>query len=183
VAAREIGGAVAIKGVSAAIVHKSDIGAVILNVLGDQAVLAACQSIAEAASAAGVHALDGYLVTEMWKADTELILGIQHDPDFGPMVMVGAGGVLVELLKDVQLAPAPVSHATALGMLGALKSQALLGGFRGRPPANLDIIAHAMVRLGALALASGGRIRELDINPLFVAGDRIVAADARAVLA
>ncbi|MCJ0762574.1 acetate--CoA ligase family protein [Variovorax terrae] len=182
-AAREIGGAVAIKAVSAQIVHKSDVGAVQLNVHGDEAVRAACERIAAAAQAAGVPVLDGYLVTEMWKADAELILGIQHDPDFGPMVMVGAGGVLVELMKDVQLAPAPLSHATARAMLDALKSRALLTGFRGRPPADLDAIADALVRLGALAVASQGRLRELDINPLFVAGDRIVAADARATLA
>ena len=152
-AARALACPVAIKAVSGRIVHKSDIGAVRLNVAGDHAVRAACDGIRDAARAAGVDRLDGYLVTEMWKADTELILGVQHDPDFGPMVMVGAGGVLVELMNDVQLAPAPLSHAGALAMLGAL------------------------------AVASQGRLRELDINPLFVAGDRIVAADARAMLA
>ncbi|WP_198971735.1 acetate--CoA ligase family protein [Xylophilus sp. ASV27] len=182
-AARSLGGAVAIKAVSARIVHKSDIGAVRLGVQGDDAVRSACAAIAAAAQAAGVAALDGYLVTEMWKADTELILGIQHDPDFGAMVMVGAGGVLVELLKDVQLAPAPLSHATARRMLDALKSRPLLAGYRGRPPADLDAIADALVRLGALAAACGGRLRELDINPLFIAGGRIAAADARATLA
>lgn len=182
-AARELGGAVAIKAVSASIIHKSDVGAVKLNIEGDEQVRLACEAIAAAARAASVPELDGWLVTEMWKADTELILGIQHDPDFGPMVMVGAGGVLVELLKDVQLAPAPLSHATARAMLSALKSRVLLTGFRGRPPANLDAIADALVRLGALAVASRGRLLELDINPLFIAGDRIVAADARATLA
>ncbi|MET0209177.1 MAG: acetate--CoA ligase family protein [Burkholderiaceae bacterium] len=182
-AAREIGGAVAVKAVSASIVHKSDIGAVKLGLVGDEAVRIACDAIASAAHAAGVARLDGYLVTEMWKADTELILGIQHDPDFGALVMVGAGGVLVELLKDVQLAPAPLSHAAALSMLDALKSKALLTGFRGRAPADLDVIADALVKLGTLAAASGGRLQELDINPLFVSGDRIVAADARATLA
>ncbi|MCY1166481.1 Protein lysine acetyltransferase Pat [compost metagenome] len=182
-AAKKLGGAVAIKAVSASIIHKSDVGAVKLNIEGDDQVRTACEAIAAAARAAGVPTLDGWLVTEMWKADTELILGIQHDPDFGPMVMVGAGGVLVELLKDVQLAPAPLSHATARAMLDALKSRVLLTGFRGRPPANLDAIADALVRLGALAVASKGRLLELDINPLFVAGDRIVAADARATLA
>jgi acetyl-CoA synthetase (ADP-forming) len=130
-----------------------------------------------------VSSLDGYLVTEMWKADAELILGVQHDPDFGPLVMVGAGGVLVELMKDVQLAPAPLSHAAARAMLDRLKSKALLEGFRGRPAADLEMIADVLVKLGALAAASGGRIRELDINPLFVAGDKVVAADARATLA
>ncbi|MFC6283294.1 MULTISPECIES: acetate--CoA ligase family protein [Polaromonas] len=182
-AAKKLGGAVAIKAVSASIIHKSDVGAVKLGIEGDDQVRSACEAIAAAARAAGVPTLDGWLVTEMWKADTELILGIQHDPDFGPMVMVGAGGVLVELLKDVQLAPAPLSHATARAMLDALKSRVLLTGFRGRPPANLDAIADALVRLGALAVASKGRLLELDINPLFVAGDRIVAADARATLA
>lgn len=180
-AAREIGGAVAIKAVSAAIVHKSDIGGVRLGVQGDDAVRVACRGIVDAARAAGVAALDGFLVTEMWRADAELILGIQNDPEFGPLVMVGAGGVLVELMKDVQLAPAPLSHAAARAMLDGLRSRALLTGFRGRPPADLDAIADVLVRLGSLA--AHGRVRELDINPLFVAGDRIAAADARATLA
>lgn len=182
-AAREIGGAVAIKAISAQIVHKSDIGAVKLGLVGDDAVRAACEAIAEAARQAGVAQLDGFLVTEMWKADTELILGIQRDPDFGPLVMVGAGGVLVELMKDVQLAPAPVSHAAARAMLSRLRSQPLLTGFRGREPADLDVIADAIVRLGQLAVSADGRVQELDINPLFVAGQRIAAADARATLA
>ena len=182
-AARELGSAVAVKGVSAAIVHKSDVGAVVLGVRGDGAVRDACATIAEAARAAGVAQLDGYLVTEMVKADSELILGIQNDPDFGPMVMVGSGGVLVELLKDVRLAPVPVSHAAALGMLDSLRGRPLLGGFRGRAPADLDAIADTIVRLSDLAQASNGRVRELDINPLFVAGHRVVAADARATLA
>jgi acetyl-CoA synthetase (ADP-forming) len=181
-AADEIGGPVAIKAVSQRIVHKSDIGAVRLGVEGEAAVHEACDAIADAARAAGVTGLDGYLVTEMWKADAELILGIQRDPDFGPLVMVGAGGVLVELMKDVQLAPAPLSHATGRAMLDRLKSKALLTGYRGRPAADLDVIADALVRLGALAASAQGRIAELDINPLFVAGDRIVAADARATL-
>ncbi len=181
-AAQAIGCAVAIKAVSAQIVHKSDVGAVKLGVQGDEAVRTACAAILAAAQAAGVASLDGYLVTEMWSADAELILGIQHDPDFGPMVMVGAGGVLVEFIKDVQLAPAPVSHAAARAMLDRLASRALLTGFRGRPPADLDVIADAIVRLGALAVAAQGRLRELDINPLFVAGNRIAAADARATL-
>lgn len=181
-AAREIGGAVAVKAVSAKIVHKSDIGAVVLGLQGDQAVQQACAQIAGRARDAGVASLDGFLVTEMWRADAELILGIQNDPDFGPFVMVGAGGVLVELMHDVQLAPAPLSHATARALLSRLRSLPLLTGYRGRPAADLDRIADALVRLGGLAIAGGDRLRELDINPLFVAGDRIVAADARATL-
>ena len=182
-AAQALSGPVAIKAVSGRIVHKSDVGAVKLNVQGDDAVRAACAAIADAARSAGVDQLDGFLVTEMWRADTELILGIQRDPDFGPLVMVGAGGVLVELMKDVQLAPAPVSHATALHMLRQLRSLPLLTGYRGRAPADLDVIADAIVHLSQLALSADSRVRELDINPVFVAGDRIAAADARATLA
>ncbi|HNL41911.1 MAG TPA: acetate--CoA ligase family protein, partial [Ottowia sp.] len=182
-AARELGGSVAIKAVSAHIVHKSDMGGVKLGLQGDAAVRQACADIAAAARAAGVDTLDGYLVTEMWRADTELILGVQRDPDFGPLVMVGAGGVLVELMKDVQLAPAPLSHATALAMLRQLRCLPLLSGYRGRTPADLDAIADVMVRLGALAADPSARLRELDINPLFIAGPRIAAADARATLA
>ncbi|HMT15967.1 MAG TPA: acetate--CoA ligase family protein, partial [Ottowia sp.] len=182
-AARALGDAVAIKAVSARIVHKSDIGGVKLGLRGDAAVRQACNDIAAAARAAGVETLDGFLVTEMWRADTELILGVQRDPDFGPLVMVGAGGVLVELMKDVQLAPAPLSHATARAMLGRLRCLPLLTGYRGRPAADLDAIADTMVRLGALAADASARLCELDINPLFIAGDRIAAADARATLA
>lgn len=183
-AARDLGGPVAIKAVSPQVIHKSDVGGVVLAVLGDEAVRDACARIARALSHADAGAaLDGYLVTEMWRADTELILGIQRDPDFGPLVMVGAGGVLVELMKDVQLAPAPVSHAAALAMLGRLRSRPLLTGYRGRAPADLDVIADVIVRLGELALGMDGRVLELDINPLFISGERVAAADARAVLA
>ncbi|WP_295529600.1 acetate--CoA ligase family protein [uncultured Pseudacidovorax sp.] len=181
-AARRLGGPVAIKAVSAAIIHKSDIGGVRLGVEGDAQVRQACQAIADAAHCAGVAVLDGFLVTEMVRADVELIAGIQNDPDFGPLVMVGAGGVLVELMKDVQLAPAPLSMDTARAMLRGLASFALLDGYRGRAPADLDALAALLVQLGELAAAHGGRVRELDINPLFVRGAHIVAADARATL-
>lgn len=182
-AARELGGAVAIKAVSARIVHKSDLGGVKLGVEGDESVRQACRDIAAAAQSAGVDGLDGFLVTQMFQADTELILGVQRDPDFGPLVMVGAGGVLVELMQDVQLAPAPLSHAQARQMLKDLRCLPLLTGYRGRPLADLDAIAEVMVRLGQLAMHPDLKLQELDINPLFIAGDRIVAADARATLA
>ena len=182
-AARELGGPVVIKAVSARIVHKSDVGGVKLGIEGDEAVRQACDEIAAAARTAGVAELDGFLVTQMWRADTELIAGVQRDPDFGPLVMVGAGGVLVELLRDVQLAPAPLSHATARAMVERLRCLPLLTGYRGRPKADLDRIADVLVRLGQMAAAEGSRLRELDINPLFIAGDRVAAADARATLA
>lgn len=182
-AAQELGGPVAIKAVSRRVVHKSDIGAVKLGVHGDTQVRQACQEIATAVQAAAVDGLNGFLVTEMWHADAELILGVQRDPDFGPLVMVGAGGVLVELMRDVQLVPAPVSHAMALAMLGRLRSLPLLSGYRGRPAADLDAIAQIIVQLSRLAVHPELNLQELDINPLFIAGKQVVAADARATLA
>ena len=106
-------GKVAIKAVSPTLVHKSDIGAVRLGIASDEEARQACAAIAAAVRDAG-HELDGFLVTAMVRPDAELILGVQRDPAFGPMVMSGAGGVLVELLRDVQMAPAPVTRAQAL---------------------------------------------------------------------
>ncbi len=181
-AARSLGGEVVVKAVSPTLVHKSDIGAVRLALQGDDAVRLACAQI-DAALAANGHTLDGYLVTEMVHAEAELILGVQNDPDFGPMVLVGAGGVLVELMKDVQLCPAPLSPAQARAMLSRLRCRPLLEGWRGRPPVDLDRLANTLVQLGQLATTLGPRLQELDINPLMIVDGRILAADARAVLA
>lgn len=179
--ARELGGKVVVKAISGTLVHKSDIGAVKLDLQGDDAVVAACEDIGRALQAAG-HALDGFLVTAMLRADAELIVGIQRDPDFGPMVMVGAGGVLVELMRDVQLCPAPLSIDQANAMIDALRCRPLIEGYRGRPPVDRQQLAQVLVRLGQLA-AGLPVLTELDINPLMIVDGRVVAADARAVLA
>lgn len=180
--ARTLGGPCVIKAVSPTLIHKSDVGAVILGVQGDDAVRAACAAIQSALGQHG-HALESYLITEQVAADAELIMGVQNDPEFGPMVLIGAGGVLVELMKDVQLCPAPLSLEQARGMIGRLRCRPLLQGWRGRPAADLDSLARTLVALGDLAAALGPRLRELDINPLMIAEGKPVAADARAVLA
>ena len=95
------------------------------------------------------------------------------------MVMIGAGGVLVELLRDVQMAPAPVTRAQARAMVSRLRCRPLLEGWRGAKPADLDQLADVIVRLGELA-ASDSALRELDVNPLMLADGKVVAADARA---
>ena len=171
-------GKVAIKAVSPTLVHKSDIGAVRLGIASDEEARLACAGIAAAVRDAG-HVLDGFLVTAMVRPDAELILGVQRDPAFGPMVMIGAGGVLVELLRDVQMAPAPVTRAQALALVSRLRCKPLLDGWRGSRPADLDQLADVIVRLGELA-ASDAALRELDINPLMLADGKVVAADARA---
>jgi hypothetical protein len=116
------------------------------------------------------------------EADADLILGARHDPQFGPIVVIGIGGVFVELLGDVRLLPAPLARADALAALRGLKLFPLLDGYRGKHAVDLDRIADAAVAIGDMAATLGARLVELEINPLMVRGGRIVAADAWATI-
>jgi acetyl-CoA synthetase (ADP-forming) len=183
--ADQIGYPVALKGVARGLLHKSDAGAVRLHLNGRAAVRKAFVAIHEALDRAGFGSekFVGCLVQEMVDADAELFLGARHDPQFGPIVVLGAGGTLVELVRDVQLIPAPVAPADARATLRRLKFFPLLEGYRGRPRADLDRIVEITVRVGEIAALLGPALVDLDINPLMVRGDRVVAADARATLA
>jgi acetyl-CoA synthetase (ADP-forming) len=112
----------------------------------------------------------------------ELILGIQRDPQWGPMVLIGAGGVLAELLDDVVLASAPIAGEDALALLRRLKCRPVLQGMRGRPPLDIEAVADVIVRLSWLAHDHRDDIAELDINPLILreAGGGCIAVDGRA---
>ena len=183
--AERIGYPVALKGSARGLVHKSDAGAVRLGLGDATAVEAAFNEIRDALSRAGYgpERYLGCLVQEMVDADAELLLGVRHDPQFGPVVVIGTGGILVELLHDVRLLPAPFGHGEALAALRGLRLFPLLDGYRGRPRANLDRIAEAAVRVGTMAVALGPALEDLEINPLMVRGSRVVAADARARIA
>jgi acetyltransferase len=125
----------------------------------------------------------GVLVQRMARDDgaRELIAGFSRVPGFGPMLMVGLGGIYVEALRDVQLRLAPVDRHDALEMLRSLRSAALLGPFRGAPAVDVEAVADAIVRLGCLAEAFPG-IAEMDVNPLRVGASGALAVDARVVL-
>ncbi|MGH8619322.1 MAG: acetate--CoA ligase family protein [Burkholderiales bacterium] len=184
-AAQAIGYPVAMKGVCRALVHKSDAGAVKLGLASEAAVRAAWSAIATAvAGAVPCAAIEGCLVAPMAGAGVEMIVGAKYDAQFGPLVLIGAGGVLVELLADVQTALAPVTPAETRAMLERLRAWKLLQGVRGRPPADVDALVDAVVRVSHLAAALGPRLVELDINPLLVKtrGEGAVALDARATL-
>jgi succinyl-CoA synthetase beta subunit len=131
----------------------------------------------------GPGTFHGCLVQEMVEADVELIVGTRYDPQFGPIVVIGTGGILVELLHDVRLLPAPLTRADALGALRALRLFPLLDGYRGASPVDLNTVAEVIVKVGDMAAILGRTLVELDINPLMVRGDRIVAVDARATIA
>jgi acyl-CoA synthetase (NDP forming) len=184
-AAQAIGFPVVLKGISCKIVHKSDAGLVRLGLADSAAVEAAFDLVCAKLAVLDPSARE-CLVAETVQGELELIVGVKNDPQFGPAVMVGAGGVLVELFGDVEVALAPLSPKTAEAMLGRLRIwPLLLGGIRGRPALDIAAVVNALVQIGELAAAFGGRLAELDINPLMVRreGKGVVAADARAVIA
>jgi acyl-CoA synthetase (NDP forming) len=178
-------GPVALKLVSRQVVHKSDVGGVRLDLPSPEAVATAAHEMAATLRRTAPGAVvEGFLVQEMVRGEAEVILGIRRDPHFGPVVMVGLGGIAVEILNDVVLAPAPVSPARARAMLAELRGAPLLNGARGRPPLDVETVAEALARLSWLAVDLGPRLGELELNPMIVRrrGDGAVAVDGRATL-
>jgi acyl-CoA synthetase (NDP forming) len=186
-AAQRIGYPVVLKILSADIQHKTDIGGVRLGLEDEVAVTTAFREVTEAARRHHPQArLEGTLVQEMIPPNAvEVILGVLRDPDFGPVVVFGSGGILVELVQDSSLRLPPLSHGEALQMIHETRGERLLQGFRGRPPADVDALANALVRVSQLAIDLGHQIAALDINPLMVLprGRGVRAVDALVELA
>ncbi|MDN5925624.1 MAG: acetate--CoA ligase family protein [Hyphomicrobiales bacterium] len=178
-AALEMDGAVAVKIASPDIAHKSDIGGVILNVEGRAAVEQAFLRVVEAARRHKPGArIDGAVVSPMRQGGLELFVGCTRDPQWGPVLAVGLGGIWVEILKDVSLRLLPVDGREVRRMLNELRGAGLLAGQRGVPGADQDAVAEAIVRIGDAAAACGSDLRALDVNPLWVRGSRVEALDA-----
>jgi acetate---CoA ligase (ADP-forming) len=173
-AAADIGYPVVLKTGEPGIAHKSDVGGVVLGIHGPDALQAAYQDLAERLGRR-------VLVCETIPAGPELSLGLARDPELGPLLVVGAGGVLVELLADRAVALPPVSARQAHQMLGTLRVARLLAGVRGQPAADLNAAAAAITSLSQLATELGDVLEALDINPLICGPDRAVAVDALAV--
>ena len=173
-AAGLIGYPVVLKTDEPAIQHKSDAGGVVLGV-GGPAELAA--AYADLAARLGPRVL----VCETVPGGVELALGLARDPALGPLIVVGAGGVLVEAIADRAVALPPVSEPTARQLLSELRISSLLAGFRGAPPADLDSIIRAITGLSALAVELGGELEALDVNPLICGPGGAVAVDALAI--
>jgi acyl-CoA synthetase (NDP forming) len=181
-AAEELGGLVAMKIVSAGVTHKTDIGGVRLRVTPAEAAAAYDEIIASCSRPeAGGAELDGVLVSPMRSEALELLVGVTRDPDWGLMLAVAIGGVLVEVLDDVVLAPLPVSATQATGMLRGLRAAALLDGVRGRPAADVDRLCDVVSAIGRLAEELGDNLESLEVNPLRVDGSQIEALDALVV--
>ena len=155
-----------------------------LNLGNAEEVRRACQDILDAAGAiTPPPRFHGVLVQPMVPKGVEVMVGARHDPQFGNLVVVGLGGVLVEVLRDTALGLAPVRPSEAMAMLRGLKGAALLDGFRGAPAVDVPRLAEIICRFSELAADAGAAIAEMEINPLICAGDRILAVDALIVKA
>ncbi|HEX3882738.1 MAG TPA: acetate--CoA ligase family protein [Stellaceae bacterium] len=168
-AANRISGPVALKVESPDILHKTEAGAVLLNLADEAAVRDGYRTVLARAKAAHPNAaVEGVLVQAMARRGQEMILGITRDPDFGPMLMVGLGGIHVEVLKDVAFAPVPLSTEDALDLVAGLRGAALLDGVRGAPPSDRGALAELMVALSRFAHDHRDTVAEIDLNPVIV---------------
>ena len=179
--AQAAGYPVVLKIVSEDIPHKTEIGGVALNLQDDSAVRQAYARLMDNARQHAPQArLDGILVAPMVRGGVELIAGVSRDPVFGPVVMVGLGGIYAEILKDVALQIAPVSEAEALGMIQSLKMFPLLDGARGQAQSDIKAAARTVARLSEFACRHANDIAEIDLNPIMVKpdGEGVLALDA-----
>jgi acetyltransferase len=182
--ASQIGYPVVMKIASPDILHKSDVGGIIVGVDGDEAVREGFDTLIERAKAHHPDAVIwGCQIQEMVKDAREVIIGMNRDPQFGPLVMFGLGGIYVEVLKDVAFRVAPMSRPQAKEMVEAIRSYRLLTGVRGQPPSDLDAVVDTILRVAQL-VTDFDEIAELDINPLLVRqqGQGAVAVDMRLIL-
>jgi acetyltransferase len=180
-AAERMGFPVALKIESAEITHKSDVGGVALKLLnGTEVRDAHARILTEVSRRAPNVKIGGVVVQKMAGEGVEMILGIKRDSLFGPVVLCGFGGILVELLKDVAIGIPPLSHNQARDMIQRLRGFPILGGIRGKPTADVDALCDAIVGLSRLASSLGDQLAGLDINPLIVLprGQGVVAVDA-----
>jgi len=180
-AAREFGFPVVLKVVSPQIVHKSDAGGVKLNLKNEGEVEKAFSEIVESAREYDPFAvIEGVIVSPFVKGATELIIGSTYDAQFGPVVMVGLGGIFVEIFKDVSFGIAPVDKREATEMLKSLKAYKIIEGARGQEGLNVEEIIQLVFEVSEFV--SEQPIKELDLNPVFCFADRVLVGDARILL-
>jgi acetyl coenzyme A synthetase (ADP forming)-like protein len=177
-AAHEIGADVALKAVAPGLVHKTDAGGVRLGLRGANAVRRAAREMRDAVVAAG-HPAPSYLVQRMAPAGVEMLVGVVHDPQFGPVLACGAGGTAVELVHDVAVRITPLAEGDARGMVRSLRTFPLLDGYRGAPKADTAALEDLLDRISALVEAHP-QVAELECNPVVVTAAGALVVDVRA---
>jgi acetyl-CoA synthetase (ADP-forming) len=180
--AREIGFPIVLKIASPDIIHKFDVGGVILNLNSETEVRTAYNRILENVKKHKPNAkIVGVLVQEMAPQSTEVIVGATKDPQFGPALMFGLGGIFVEVLKDVTFRIAPISESDAKEMITEVKAYPILKGYRGQPPADIEAIVKILLNTSRLVMEHQ-EIKELDLNPIMVYEKGAKTIDARIIL-
>ena len=180
--ADEIGYPVVLKIVSLDIVHKSDVGGVMVDLKDAMSVRNAYNQILENVMRHDAKArITGILIQEMAPSSTEVIVGAIKDPQFGPAIMFGLGGIFVEVLKDVTFRIAPITEDEACEMISEVKAYPLLKGYRNTPPADLEAIAKILLNTSRL-VTDHSEIKELDLNPIMVYEKGAKTVDARIIL-
>jgi acetyltransferase len=175
-AAKRIGYPIVLKGIVEGQAHKTELGLVKLNLRNGDQLKSAYRKM--------LHARikpESFLIQPMVQGDLELIAGVVRDPQFGPAVMLGLGGVRAEVYKDTAFRLAPINQKDVLNMVSDLKGQALLKGYRGSKPVNMERLAHWLIKLGWFALKLE-KIQEIDVNPLLIVDGEPVAVDATIIL-
>jgi acyl-CoA synthetase (NDP forming) len=173
-AARELGFPVVLKASAPGLVHKSDVGGVALDLRDEKSVAEAYDTMSRSVGTA----MTGAVVQPMVGAGVEVIVGITHDPSFGPLVLFGLGGVTAELLADRALRLVPVTDEDAHQLVRSLRGSQLFFGYRGLPPVDVDALEDLLLRVGALADAVP-EIVEMDLNPVVASADGVVAIDVK----
>jgi len=177
-AAEAVGYPVALKIESRDILHKTEVNGVRLGLADADAVRSAFAEVTRSARAARPQArIAGVLVQKMSAGGTEIVIGAKQDDAFGPVVMVGLGGIFIEVLKDVAFAAAPVNRREAEAMLSSLRGAAVLDGVRGRPPAHRAALQELVVRVSEFVAIAGSRLKELDLNPVIATADGATVVD------
>ncbi len=180
--AREMGFPVAMKIISREIVHKTDAGGVKLGLASATQVEKAYHDIMSSVRQNAPEAqIEGVSIQKMARPGTELIIGMNKDDQFGPVIMFGLGGIFVEILKDVSFRLVPLTFADAAEMVSEIKGFRLLQGFRGQEPVNISLLEDLIVKISDF-IDKNPQIKELDLNPVFGYRDSLAIVDARIVL-
>jgi acyl-CoA synthetase (NDP forming) len=177
-------GRVVLKVLSHDLVHKSETGGVLVGVDVGEVTQRATELLTTVRQRSPDTTIQGLLIQELVQDGVETILGFTRDPQIGPTILFGAGGVAAEIYQDVVLRLPPIDRREALAMIARLRSYPLLVGYRGRPRCDVDVLADAIVAFSEMVLELGDRLVEAEINPLFVLpeGHGVLAADGVAVL-
>jgi acetyl-CoA synthetase (ADP-forming) len=173
---------VVLKVLSPQIIHKTEIGGVILNIKNEKGLFEAYhQIIKNVEKNAPKAAIEGFFIQEMISSDREVIVGGKYDPTFGQTIAFGLGGVFVEIFEDISFRVVPITQEDAVDMIKEIKAFKILKGYRGQKPVDFKALVDILLKTSKM-MEENSEIKELDINPIFALPDRAVAVDARIII-